>query len=136
MTDIDACRTCGHEIEQHRAQGQPVCCQVSYPDGTRCDCQEYQTATDLEAIRARLKAATPGPWEWTDESGTGRRETLSTLGESPIAVLMPEYDVDGAYIEATPDDATFITHAPQDIADLLAEVERLNRHIDDLVASR
>lgn len=69
----------------------------------------------LAEIRARLNAATPGPWEWRewscgDEAITGPDNTGFVV------------NVD----EATPHaDADLIAHAPADIAWLLDEVERL-----------
>ena len=75
---------------------------------------------NLEPIKARLAAATPGPW------GQGM------AGDKPL----PEVDYSAAFgfitINERSDDgaggvadADFIAHAPTDLADLVAEVERL-----------
>lgn len=63
---------------------------------------------DLDAIRARLEAATPGPWEPESEQD-GDHETGYA---------------DAIFI-ANAADATLISNAPTDIAALVAEVERL-----------
>lgn len=69
----------------------------------------------LQEIRARLDAATPGPWEvW--ENGT--------------MVCAPDRDAPGAYHDialafSSLGDQHLIAHAPADIAWLLDEVERL-----------
>ena len=60
---------------------------------------------DLEAIEARAKAATRGPWY---------EEGWFTENE------------DGDYVEIEPADAAFTAHAREDIPALLAEVKRLN----------
>ena len=80
---------------------------------------------DIEAIKARLAAATPGPWEWSVRpkrhmlihrfSERGHLTVLETEGESEHA----EYPC------ANDADRDFIEHAPSDITALVAEVERL-----------
>ena len=86
---------------------------------------------DLEPIKERLAAATPGPWDFhvlpqsvgitvaTIHSEQGPRETCWT------ADLPPEIGGMG-----TEKDAEFIAHAPEDIAALVAEVERLRAERD------
>ena len=85
------------------------------------------TDVDTDAIRARLEAATPGPW------AVGRHaETLAGRGcpsychnihtEEGEDVTRPCAWIGGA-------DATLIAHAPADIAALLDEVERLQAHV-------
>ena len=86
---------------------------------------------DLEPIKERLEAATPGPWSFhilpqpvgitaaTIHSEHGPRETCWTVD------LPPEIGGMG-----TEKDAEFITHSPEDIAALLDEVERLRGQID------
>lgn len=78
-----------------------------------------ETAPDLDAIRARLEATTPAPWEAHD---TG-------------IVLQPETDDEEAEDIARAyrmDDADFIAHAPEDIRALLREVARLRGELEDL----
>ena len=70
---------------------------------------------DLEAIEARVKAASEGPWYeegWFTE------------------------DEDGDYVEIEPADAVFISHAREDIPALLAEVKRQAAEIAAVTAER
>ena len=88
-------------------------------------------ALDLEPIKERLDEATPGPWKFhvlpqpvgitvaTIHSEHGPRETCWTVE------LPPEIGGMG-----TEKDAEFIAHAPDDLAALLDEVERLRGQID------
>lgn len=75
--------------------------------------------TDLETIKARLAAATPGPW-YVDESLRGVE--AQTHGY-PVEIV--------AWTGRA--DAVLIAHAPGDIAALVAEVARLRgqRHADN-----
>lgn len=97
----------------------------------------------IAAIRARLEAATPGPWWWcpvgeqrapaeTDEDhvygawwlfGPLRRERKNGIPR-PQTVLEAHYDAWQTYDtpRVSQADADFIAHAPDDIAFLLAEV--------------
>ena len=81
------------------------------------------TSQQLEEIRARCEAATPGPWV---------AEVKTLYG---VSVSMPTenryYD-----IRTNKHDADFIAHARQDIPDLLDEVERLNIIIQGLESLR
>ena len=86
---------------------------------------------DLEPIKERLAAATPGPWDFhvlpqsvgitvaTIHSEQGPRETCWT------ADLPPEIGGMG-----TEKDAEMIAHAPEDIAALISEVERLREQVE------
>lgn len=83
---------------------------------------------DLDAIKARAEAATPGPWEYA-EAGTFKRGSFS-LDE--YFVRRPEDDVSIAADIIDPDTcepsealAAFIAHAREDVPALVAEVERL-----------
>jgi hypothetical protein len=72
--------------------------------------------SDLEAIKARADAATPGRWFWTAETDydPGR-----IVGEPMVGGFgEPEWDV-------TPDDAEFIAHAREDVPALLAHIDAL-----------
>jgi hypothetical protein len=75
---------------------------------------------DVDAIRARADAATPGPWA-TDPSqcevliNTPDYRTLVLLGDHDTRELHPQADAD----------ATFLAAAREDIPALLDEVERL-----------
>lgn len=95
------------------------------------------TPEELAEIQGRHEAATPGPW-WSDESDLmwrlhgvharipGNENTL--LPEQIINKQIVKAPKSGTnYAEYWPDEAddAFITHAWQDIADLLAEAKRL-----------
>ena len=79
---------------------------------------------DLAPIRARLEAATPGPWS---EAGSVPRAIVAAHNaDINLLSLYTFGDGDGPYaVVASQDDAALIAHAPTDIAALLAEVERL-----------
>lgn len=93
---------------------------------------------DLQAIRARSEAATPGPWEWRvcgNDSVYIRAETLD-------GVIELEDDYSGypecgehLIMEMLGHDADFIAHARTDIPAMLAEVGRLqaeNERLDQI----
>lgn len=69
---------------------------------------------DLDAIRARLAAITPGP----------RRVRIEEW-EAQAYVDLPNGDVITFDTDCAPDDAEFDAAAPADVAALLAEVERI-----------
>lgn len=90
-------------------------------------------ALDLEPIKERLDEATPGPWRvWRDPDPTKVRATA-------VETAWRYGDIEGDtelitdYLP-TDADATFIAHAPDDIAALIAEVERLRGQIEGLRA--
>jgi hypothetical protein len=79
------------------------------------------TAERLAEIAARAAAATPGPWcadGWEIYRGAEYVGGAKWIGET----CRPN-DTDGAVA-----DAEFIAHAPEDVAALLAEVERLRKY--------
>lgn len=84
---------------------------------------------DLDGIKARLAAATPGPWiwhasPWEDHAG------LAVL-HFPVYNPKPGAANDVAVtVVKSAADASFIAHAPEDIAALVAEVERLRADAD------
>ena len=71
----------------------------------------------LDPIRARLAAATPGPWE-VDECS---EETTVIVAGSDLTIICSEL---WQGWEGT-QDAALIANAPTDMAALVAEVERL-----------
>ncbi len=77
---------------------------------------------DLEAIKARAAAATPGPWE-RPEYGI-----FSFTARTEYGAAMPVVG-DCIYADA---DADFIAHAREDMDTLVAEVERLRERIESL----
>ena len=76
---------------------------------------------DIAVIRARVAAATPGPWvRGIARDGDGWA-VLANDGDDKVCV-QPSSRVIDPY---SPADADLIAHAPADIAALCAEVERL-----------
>lgn len=72
----------------------------------------------LSAIKARVSAATPGPWDAVNGSITDWNK-----GRPPTMEWVPR----GAKpVDAAFSDADFIVHAREDVPDLVAEVERLH----------
>lgn len=86
---------------------------------------------DLGDIRARLTAATSGPW------ARGHDELTVTAGTWPIAIvgvghddITVDYENDEVFFNhvssSAAADTDLIAHAPEDIKNLLNEVDRLN----------
>ena len=77
---------------------------------------------DLEPIKARLTAATPGPWLINDDHGLavedGSRNGPTGYGRWICGEINNNYER-----ERNRANATFIAAAPEDIAALIAEVE-------------
>ena len=71
--------------------------------------------TRLDEIRTRLAAATPGPWK----SRTSGDNSWRDAGPAWI----------GGFHDCAKADATMITNAPEDLAYLLAKVERLQMEV-------
>lgn len=83
----------------------------------------------LDEIRKRLEAAPPWPWTWRGKSDSLHQPPAPPHENYPFGarILQPTYEYDaGAGIEMSESVANLIAHAPQDIAYLLAEVERLS----------
>jgi flavin-dependent dehydrogenase len=80
---------------------------------------------DLEAIKARLSAATPGPWR---RDGNHRAKVRGGDGDT-LTRVVPESS-DEPWSPTDEANADLIAHAPGDIAALIAEVERL-REVND-----
>jgi len=86
---------------------------------------------DLEAIRERWSRVTPGPWQH-EACYESKIEGVS------LATVCLDHDIIVPR-NASPDtaaqsyaDAEAIAHAPQDVADLLAEVERSRKLLSEL----
>mgnify|MGYP001560868222 CR=1 FL=1 len=104
----------------------------------------------LAQIKARLEKATKGPWSWFDISDKGNGYIIGTAfdergrqlcGRIPDDLFFDEEKLRigaqiGEHEAATCDyaDADFIAHAPDDIAFLLREVERLDGNLDRTAA--
>ena len=84
---------------------------------------------NLDAIEARAKAATPGPWV-VDKGAFG----IGVIAESQIGI--PDNDPEGVYIadcykKSAEVHAEFIAHAREDIPDLTARVRELESYIEE-----
>lgn len=80
----------------------------------------------LEAIRARVEAATPGPWMWR------LGDLVSPEDAADDLVLWAEHNFKGGeypLLEGREEDKAFIAAAPEDIRFLLGEVERLSKAV-------
>lgn len=77
------------------------------------------TPERIAEIEARLNAATPGPWRW----GAGRSEVLCEDGIIAADGSAVFVNCGRGSGEPSCDDADFIAHAPDDIRDLLAELQ-------------
>lgn len=84
------------------------------------------TEIDLAAIKARVEAATPGPWEAQDD---GEIFAPEQDGWWPSVVRA---DMSTA---ASAEDAAFIASAREDVPALVAEVERLRGEVAELKTS-
>jgi len=102
-------------------------------------------ASRIEALRARLAAATKGPWRWNRlyllqdvpcrDGGEGREENpFSTPVGRPIADDGSAGDEYSPTIDTRGPDAALIAAAPTDLADLLATLEKVRELRDRLVA--
>jgi hypothetical protein len=80
---------------------------------------------DLESIKARLAAATPGPWQWFGSQGeVGTFGMLSTKGSAMLQIKQAnQFPIDA--------EMCLIEHAPADMTALVAEVERLRAAMDE-----
>jgi hypothetical protein len=83
------------------------------------------TPLDLDAIRARAEAATPGPWLHGDEYEPGNLYEHEVLMSEDLPVIEMDSDVQGSA------NAAFVAHARTDVPDLLAEIERLRAEADE-----
>lgn len=83
---------------------------------------------NLDAIRARLDAATAGPW-WVEAGGPD--ETCDLIdGNNRRIATFPFYAP-----FRHEENETFIAHAREDVPRLLAEVDRLTAERDELAAT-
>lgn len=92
---------------------------------------------DLDAIRARVEAATEGPWAAQDyDTAPGDEGSCITAGEPGMGQRAIAYAI--AYPWTTPEscaaDAEFIAHARQDIPNLLTYIGELETLLDEVRA--
>lgn len=97
---------------------------------------------DLDSIKARLAAASEGPWRWVrayEHRGVhwclenDKSAALgSTINHNLVTLSTDEYEYDDegrpTSLSETPD-FQLIEHAPTDIAALISEIERLRAAI-------
>ena len=91
------------------------------------------TREQLDAIRERVEVATDGPW--VDGQRCVFTEDYEYAIVSDSLVEAPGKEPYGEAVQ-NPADVALIAHAPQDLSDLLAEVERLSARpavTDDMV---
>jgi hypothetical protein len=83
------------------------------------------TEDRIAAIRARLEAATPGPWVHDEEGYMGCGEVY-TMGEGVEGgnIAAPSGDCYPRSGYSPKEDMEFIAHAPDDIAYLLGELDK------------
>ena len=83
------------------------------------------TASELDAIKARVAAATPGPWRWWT-SNSFRRLSSDATGKDGDVLHATAHPVDRCPdIQGSDADKDFLAHARVDVPALVAEVERL-----------
>ena len=85
---------------------------------------EPMTQERLNAIRGRLDARTPGEWEASGREIDALAPSWGEVVSTEVNCMNYCYGGTGRGVEHA-EDAELIAHAPQDLADLLAEVERL-----------
>lgn len=85
---------------------------------------------DLIAIRKRVEAATPGPWEF-ERISHGNPDSFSYERNDNYAFISIREDNYKKRMKAK-FDAEFIAHAREDIPMLLDLVEELKKRIEDL----
>ncbi len=91
------------------------------------------TNEQLAEIKKRRDLSEPGPWV-TGGNALNRKHILVAGTHDTVAVVyLDAIEKVFAYPhEALASTAEFIAHAPQDIDALLAEVERLRRHLGEI----
>jgi len=84
------------------------------------------TPDQLSAIRERLDAATPGPWE------AGTASCCPDMGwvDGPKGAVCPQFTATRVTHSLDANDAELIANAPTDLRALLDEVERLTADRD------
>lgn len=81
---------------------------------------------DIEAVRARHAAATKGPYRYSGKSGDGKRQFIESTGDDDgWHLLRAEVDSDDCDYDEAVNNAIFLAASWQDVAKLIAEVERL-----------
>lgn len=91
------------------------------------------TKEQLGAIWARLASASPAPWRTEEDTGTPWNIEAADGGAVAIAQQLVGDAVRDKQPQRTAN-AAFIAHAPDDIAALLEEVDRLRAFRDQVAA--
>jgi hypothetical protein len=108
---------------------------MTTPPCTACGKSPCACALDLDAVEARAKAATPGPWKmhdeahWTDMMACGY-DFKQAYGDA----LPDRYYATGPEVlacEQAEADSAFIAHARADVPALVREVRRLREALAD-----
>ena len=89
--------------------------------------------TTIDEIKARLAAATPGPWTYQEDRWGFSAGVYGAPNERGYSEMIVGGDPCEGRIEPDDPNGTLIAHAPADIAYLLAEVARLRA---DLIEER
>jgi hypothetical protein len=97
------------------------------------------TTDRVDAIRSRLSAATPGPWELDSFDDPRESRTFTAVDDEPLVCSTTRYDADYERFEDFDDerflaqreaDGQLVANAPADLAWLLEENARLTAELD------
>lgn len=83
------------------------------------------TPERLAEIKAKHAAATEGPYAHKGKSGDGKRQFIESTKADTWNCLRAEVDSDDCDYDEAVSTARFLAASWQDVADLIAEVERL-----------
>ena len=86
------------------------------------------TQDELQAIKERAEKATSGPWYHTERDTQDIERYICSDSTGDFVVSSGHY-YDEDWSEIKYDDAEFIANAREDIPQLVAEVERLQRKL-------
>jgi len=86
---------------------------------------------DLEAIKAREKKATPGPWHQRIHIVWDADPVEDSLDAGQICKCHYREDMNGLGVHDDIHNAEFIAHAREDIPALVREVERLRKELEN-----
>ena len=92
--------------------------------------EDSLSTDELREIRARVDAATPGPWESFVE-GRDHTSGADFIRTGGLRDDCPDLYVQHESRPAPTHDLDFIAHARQDIPRLIAEVERLRSKLGE-----
>ena len=82
-------------------------------------------SVNLDEIKGRCRAATPGPWGWQGTILRQERHYGDALLELTIQFICPNVPILEANCE-------FVAHAREDVPALVAEVERLRAALREI----